>query len=89
MLRSTSTTQLPARDLQLVSEACTARRIPLLVVQSYGMMGYLRLAIHEHQVVESHPDHAFPDLRVLAPPEALTHFVAERYPDLSALSSTV
>ena len=45
------------------------------------------MMLGEHLVVETHPDHAFPDLRVLAPPPALQAFVRERYADLSTLSS--
>ena len=45
------------------------------------------MMLGEHLVVETHPDHAISDLRVLAPPPALQAFVRERYADLSVLSS--
>lgn len=45
------------------------------------------MMLGEHLVVETHPDHAFPDLRVLAPPPALQTFVRERYADLATLST--
>ena len=81
-------TQLPARELKRVGELCAARQIALVVAQTYGFMGYLRLMLNEHEVVEAHPAHPFSDLRVLAPPAALRDFVAQRYADLGALTST-
>jgi len=51
-------------------------------------MGYLRLSLQEHHVVEPHPDHPLPDLRVLAPPVGLNKLIAERFADLSKLNST-
>ena len=45
------------------------------------------MMLGEHLVVETHPDHAISDLRVLAPPPALQAFVRERYADLSSLST--
>ena len=81
-------TQLPARELKRVGELCAARQIALVVAQTYGFMGYLRLMLNEHEVVEAHPAHPFSDLRVLAPPAALRDFVAQRYSDLGALNST-
>jgi len=80
-------TQLPTKELTKVAEICAARKIPLIVAHAYGFMGYIRLMLNEHQVVESHPDHAFPDLRVCAPPPALVDFVRQRYSDLSILST--
>ena len=70
-----------------MAELCAARKTQLIIVHSYGFMGYIRLALNEHTVVETHPDHAFPDIRVLAPPAALVAFARERYYDLSKLST--
>ena len=39
------------------------------------------------QVVEAHPDHPPPDLRILHPPATLTAYINAHYSDLSALSS--
>ncbi|KAM9493376.1 LOW QUALITY PROTEIN: NEDD8-activating enzyme E1 regulatory subunit [Clarias gariepinus] len=41
--------------------------VPFLVCRTYGLVGYMRLAIKEHTVVESHPDSALEDLRLDAP----------------------
>jgi amyloid beta precursor protein binding protein 1 len=39
------------------------------------------------QVIESHPEHPFPDIRVLYPPAALRQLVDAQYADLGALSN--
>ena len=39
------------------------------------------------QVVESHPEHAFPDLRIAQPPAALRKLVDTQYADLAAIPS--
>ncbi|XP_065145361.1 NEDD8-activating enzyme E1 regulatory subunit [Paramisgurnus dabryanus] len=38
--------------------------VPFLVCRTYGLIGYMRLAVKEHTVVESHPDNALEDLRL-------------------------
>ncbi|XP_064467372.1 NEDD8-activating enzyme E1 regulatory subunit-like [Ornithodoros turicata] len=49
--------------------------VPLLVCRSYGMIGYMRLQINEHPVIETHPDNTFDDLRLDNPFPALRQFV--------------
>ena len=80
-------TQMSAGDLRMVAHKCAERSIPLLVTQCYGLVGTLRVLLNEHYVVESHPEHPFPDLRVLAPPAELVHFVKDRYSNLCELAS--
>uniref|UniRef100_A0A8C9TZG0 NEDD8-activating enzyme E1 regulatory subunit n=1 Tax=Scleropages formosus TaxID=113540 RepID=A0A8C9TZG0_SCLFO len=41
--------------------------VPFLVCKTYGLVGYMRLAVKEHTVVESHPDNALEDLRLDQP----------------------
>uniref|UniRef100_A0A7S3ANC6 NEDD8-activating enzyme E1 regulatory subunit n=1 Tax=Haptolina ericina TaxID=156174 RepID=A0A7S3ANC6_9EUKA len=81
-------TQVAAGELKQIAGVCAAKSVPLIIVHTYGFMGYLRLSLHEHHVVEAHPDHPRSDMRVLAPPPALKQFIGERYQDLTALSST-
>ncbi|CAN7992646.1 unnamed protein product, partial [Ixodes hexagonus] len=50
-------------------------RVPLLVCRSYGMIGYMRLQVNEHPVVETHPDNDFDDLRLDRPFPTLRAFV--------------
>uniref|UniRef100_A0A8C7Q5Y8 NEDD8-activating enzyme E1 regulatory subunit n=1 Tax=Oncorhynchus mykiss TaxID=8022 RepID=A0A8C7Q5Y8_ONCMY len=41
--------------------------IPFLVCRTYGLVGYMRLVVKEHTVIESHPDNALEDLRLDQP----------------------
>lgn len=45
--------------------------IPLIVCRSIGFVGYMRVQVKEHTVVESHPDNENPDLRLDKPFKAL------------------
>ena len=78
-------TQLPTRDLLQVANICASRRIPLIAVHTYGLMGYLRIVLYEHPVIEAHPDHAMNDLRVLTPPIELLRFIEGKYGNMDAL----
>lgn len=46
-------------------------KVPLLVCRSIGFLGYLRLQVQEHTVIEAHPDNENPDLRLDKPWPAL------------------
>jgi NEDD8-activating enzyme E1 regulatory subunit len=51
--------------------------IPLVIVRSCGFIGYIRLVVREHNVVESKQDNAPDDLRVSEPfPALLAHSLA-------------
>lgn len=41
--------------------------IPLIVCRSIGFVGYMRVQVREHTVVETHPDNENPDLRLDRP----------------------
>uniref|UniRef100_A0A3B4TUB0 NEDD8-activating enzyme E1 regulatory subunit n=1 Tax=Seriola dumerili TaxID=41447 RepID=A0A3B4TUB0_SERDU len=41
--------------------------VPFLVCKTYGLIGYMRLVLREHTVIESHPDNALEDLRLDQP----------------------
>ncbi|CAG9761541.1 unnamed protein product [Ceutorhynchus assimilis] len=49
--------------------------VPLLVCQSIGFLGYIRLQIKEHTVIEAHPDNESPDLRLDQPWPALNDYL--------------
>lgn len=49
--------------------------VPLLVCRSIGFLGYIRLQIREHTVIEAHPDNESPDLRVNNPWPALQDYL--------------
>ncbi|XP_077166064.1 NEDD8-activating enzyme E1 regulatory subunit isoform X2 [Paroedura picta] len=57
-------TQLPENTLLRLSDVLWNYNIPLLVCRTYGLVGYMRIVIKEHQVIESHPDNALDDLRL-------------------------
>ncbi|ELW56773.1 Cytoplasmic dynein 1 light intermediate chain 2 [Tupaia chinensis] len=68
-------TQLPESTLLRLADALWNSQIPLLVCRTYGLVGYMRIIIKEHPVIESHPDNALEDLRLDKPfPELREHF---------------
>lgn len=68
---------LASDPLLQLSKILWDANIPLLVVQSSGFMGYLRISLPEHTIIESHPD-SITDLRLDVP-----------WPELSALATTM
>lgn len=58
--------------------------VPLLVCWTVGFLGYMRIAVPEHVVVESHPDDQLPDLRLLTPFPELVDFCSRQ--DLSSMT---
>lgn len=68
-------TGLIEKTLLQLSEKLWEDGVPLLVCRAYGMIGYMRLQVREHTVVESHPDSVFHDLRLDRPFSALQEFV--------------
>lgn len=68
---------LDTTALLRLSSILWAARIPLVIVSAMGFMGYLRIALPEHTVVESHPE-SISDLRLDVP-----------WPELSKLAETI
>ncbi|KAM9301535.1 NEDD8-activating enzyme E1 regulatory subunit [Gastrophryne carolinensis] len=60
-------TQLPESTLLRLAETLWNASIPLLICRAYGFVGYMRVVIKEHTVIESHPDNALEDLRLDQP----------------------
>jgi len=58
---------VPEKSLLMVSESCSRLSVPLVYVQSYGLLGRVRLQITKHQIIESKPDNAKWDLRISNP----------------------
>ncbi|XP_030060332.1 NEDD8-activating enzyme E1 regulatory subunit [Microcaecilia unicolor] len=66
--------QLTESTLLRVAEILWDANIPFLVCRTYGLVGYMRIVIKEHTVIESHPDNALEDLRLDQPfPELRDH----------------
>ncbi|XP_077686899.1 NEDD8-activating enzyme E1 regulatory subunit isoform X1 [Eretmochelys imbricata] len=68
-------TQLPESILVRLAEILWNSNIPLLVCRTYGLVGYMRIIIKEHPVVESHPDNALEDLRLDNPFPELREYI--------------
>uniref|UniRef100_A0A8C3LZD0 NEDD8-activating enzyme E1 regulatory subunit n=1 Tax=Chrysolophus pictus TaxID=9089 RepID=A0A8C3LZD0_CHRPC len=67
-------TQLSESTVLRLAELLWNFNIPLLICRTYGLVGYMRIIIKEHPVVESHPDNALEDLRLDKPfPELTEH----------------
>ena len=60
-------TGLPQVTLAKVARLLWSQTIPLLVARSYGLLGYIRLALCHHEIIESHPDNHHEDLRLDCP----------------------
>lgn len=62
------------RTLNALSKKLWELEVPLVLCRSYGFIGYIRLQLREHTVVEAHPDNDFHDLRLDKPfPALVTH----------------
>ncbi|XP_075229316.1 nedd8-activating enzyme E1 regulatory subunit APP-BP1 [Lycorma delicatula] len=60
-------TALPQRVLIPLSQNLWKLGVPLIVAQSYGFIGSIRVQVDEHTIVETHPDNQNPDLRLDRP----------------------
>lgn len=66
---------LSCRILLPLSKHLWELGIPLVVARSLGFLGYLRLQVKEHTIIESHPDNENPDLRLDRPWPALRDYL--------------
>ncbi|KNC99936.1 uncharacterized protein SPPG_05308 [Spizellomyces punctatus DAOM BR117] len=76
--------QLPTSSLLRLADICWETNIPLVIVRTYGLFGYARIAVREHHIVETHPDQIV-DLRLDCPFPVLRDMV-QGY-DISQLDS--
>jgi len=63
---------LPQKSLHTLAMACYNNNIPVVVLSAYGLLGYARLQLPEHAVIELHYENDRYDLFVH--PEQLGHF---------------
>lgn len=56
----------------------------MMFVRSYGLLGYIRLQVREHTVIESHPDNVLEDLRLDVPFEELMAYMETQ--DMKSMS---
>ncbi|CAH1796256.1 unnamed protein product [Owenia fusiformis] len=67
-------TDISEKGLLTLADLLWKNGVPLLITRSYGLIGYMRLAVKEHTVTESHPDSSHEDLRLDHPFPALVDF---------------
>ncbi|XP_012936750.1 NEDD8-activating enzyme E1 regulatory subunit isoform X2 [Aplysia californica] len=67
-------THLPERTLLNLSKVLWEKNVPLLVCRCYGVIGYLRVVVREHTIIESHPDNSHEDLRLDRPFQGLKEY---------------
>jgi len=60
-------TQMREPDLLKLDALCRQNGVALLIVRSYGLMGYLRISVPEHRVEDCKPDNIIWDLRLDCP----------------------
>ena len=60
-------TQLSLRNLNALDIICRQSDIPLVALQSYGLVGSVRLSLNEHIVVDAKPEEPDFDLRLSHP----------------------
>uniref|UniRef100_A0A3P8UGV1 NEDD8-activating enzyme E1 regulatory subunit n=1 Tax=Cynoglossus semilaevis TaxID=244447 RepID=A0A3P8UGV1_CYNSE len=58
---------LPESTCLRLGSVLWSASVPFLVCKTYGFIGYMRLVVQEHTVIESHPDNALEDLRLDQP----------------------
>ncbi|KAG5872635.1 hypothetical protein JTB14_003723 [Gonioctena quinquepunctata] len=68
-------TALPEKVLIPLSKHLWDSEVPLIVCRSIGFLGYIRLQVKEHTIIEAHPDSENPDLRLLTPWPALKEYL--------------
>jgi amyloid beta precursor protein binding protein 1 len=68
-------TSMTERTLILLSKKLWDLEIPFIVCRSYGFIGYIRVQVTEHTVIETHPDNQIPDLRLDQPFPSLKKYV--------------
>jgi amyloid beta precursor protein binding protein 1 len=69
-------TQLPSSTLRELGNACTTSNVPMLVVRTYGLIGYVRVVLprHDHPIVQDHKTNDTSDQWITNPWENLTNW---------------
>ncbi|KHJ94344.1 ThiF family protein [Oesophagostomum dentatum] len=56
-------TNLPEEVATNISEFLFSRGVPFISARAYGLLGYIRIFVQEHTIVNNHEENALPDLR--------------------------
>lgn len=70
--------QMDTNTLRKLAKICWEKNIVLLVVRSYGLVGYIRIALQHHEVFESKLDTEQDDMRITQPWAELNEFINEQ-----------
>jgi amyloid beta precursor protein binding protein 1 len=62
------------RPLIILAKKLWELDIPLIVCKTIGFVGYIRVQVKEHTIIEMHPDNEIPDLRLNKPFESLKSY---------------
>lgn len=68
-------TEIGEKTLATLSKSLWHANVPMMVVKAFGLLGYIRLQVCEHTVIESHPDNILEDLRLDFPFQNLKDFM--------------
>jgi NEDD8-activating enzyme E1 regulatory subunit len=79
-------TNLNKKTAIKLAEYSWVEEIPLVIVKSFGLIGYIRVASKEHTIFEAHPDNELPDLRLDCPFDELASYCDSI--DLQSLTQT-
>ena len=69
--------RLSEHELMKFSNFLWHFNIPFIVCDNFGFLGYMRISIKEHAVIESHPDNVLNDLRLDNPFPALVDYIKD------------
>ncbi|VDL18921.1 unnamed protein product [Hymenolepis diminuta] len=70
-----------------LSRIVSRTNIPIITCYSVGFVGFLRVSVSEHVIIESHPDSTKPDFRLDNPPKALIDLFNHPENDFDSLSA--
>ncbi|VDO06304.1 unnamed protein product [Rodentolepis nana] len=68
-----------------LSRIVAQSNVPIITCYSVGFVGFLRVSVSEHTIIESHPDSTKPDFRLDNPPKALINLVNHPENDFDSL----
>lgn len=66
--------RLSEKDLMKIGNLLWRKNIPMVIADSIGYLGYLRVVFKEHVIVQAHPDNALEDLRLDCPFQELIDY---------------
>lgn len=75
-------------QLLKINRIVASAHIPIITCVSVGFIGFLRISLLEHAIIESHPDASKPDFRLDNPPQAFVALANSPENDFDSLPAT-